>query len=353
MAFLTIRNVAMRGLALSVPKNVEENSALPFYTHPGEAEQVIRATGIERRHVVTPDLAVSDLCAAAAERLIAELGWQRESIDLLAMVTQCPDYLNHPTSFVVHERMGLAEDTACLDIFSGCPGWAVGLSGVMSMLQTGSIRRVILLDGDAVTKNENPIDRESRPLFGDAGSATALEYDEKAAPIYFNIGTKSDGGRALAKLNGGYRHPYTDETFRQEWARRQGRIAREELPDSMDSMDIFSFAITKVPKALKRLMKQFDIQPENVDKLVLHQANKLIIEAIAKRMKMPMDRVPIGLTNYGNTTSVSIPTAIVAAADDFRHGRQRSLMCGFGTGLAWGAMYIETENLVIPAVVEI
>lgn len=239
MALLTIKNVAMRGISLCVPKNVEENSALPFYTHPGEAEQVIRATGIERRHVVTPELAVSDLCLAAAERLIAELGWEKESIDLLAMVTQCPDYVNHPTSFVVHERMGLSEDTACLDIFSGCPGWVVGLSSVVSMLETGSIRRVILLDGDAVTKGQNPIDRESRPLFGDAGSATALEYDEKAAPIHFNIGTKSDGGRALAKLNGGGRHPYTDETFRLEWARRQGRIAREELPDAMDSMDIF------------------------------------------------------------------------------------------------------------------
>lgn len=335
MAFLTIKNVAMCGISLCVPKNVEENSTLPFYTHPGEAEQVIQATGIERRHVVTPELAVSDLCAAAAERLIAELGWEKESIDLLALVTQCPDYLNHPTSFVVHERMGLAEDTACLDIFSGCPGWAVGLSGVMSMLQTGSIRRVILLDGDA-------------------GSATALEYDEKAAPIYFNIGTKSDGGRALAKLNGGCRHPYTDETFRQEWARRQGKVHREELPDAMDSMDIFSFAITKVPKAMKKLLSKFGIEADNVDQMVLHQANKLIIEAIAKRMKMPMEKVPLGLTNYGNTTSVSIPMAIVAArADAYRHGRQRSLMCGFGTGLAWGAMYIETENLVIPEVIEI
>lgn len=353
MAFLEINNVAVRGIAGAVPSNVEENASLPFYGG-GEAEQVIAATGIERRHVATPDIAVSDLCLAAAEKLIAGLGWEKESIDLLALVTQNPDYINHPTSFVVHERLGLTEDAMCLDLFHGCPGWVVGLSSVMSMMASGNIRRAILLDGDTVSKMQNPIDRESRPLFGDAATATALEYSQDAKSVYFNIGTKSDGGSALAKLHGGFRSPYTKETFQIEMDKMAGKISRDQLPDSMDSMDIFAFAITKVPKAMKKLCKEFEIETDDVDQLLLHQANKLIVENVAKRMKMPMDKVPLGLKDYGNTTSASIPMAILAdRAEAYRSGKQRSLMCGFGTGLAWAAAYMETDSLVIPEIVEI
>lgn len=129
MAFLKVENVAIKGIAACVPPKVEENRKLPFYASEEEAEQVMQAIGIERRHIVTPDIAVSDLCLQAAEKLIAELGWEKDSIDLLALVTQNPDYLNHPTSFVVHEQLGLPENTMCMDFYHGCPGWVVALGG--------------------------------------------------------------------------------------------------------------------------------------------------------------------------------------------------------------------------------
>ena len=127
-----------------------------------------------------------------------------------------------------------------------------------------------------------------------------------------------------------------------------------EITDKMDSMDVFSFAITKVPKALKKLCSEFSISTDDVDKLVLHQANKLIIENIAKRMKMPMERVPLGLREYGNTTSASIPMAIVTECQgEVTTSRQKTLACGFGTGLAWGAAYFETDRIVCPDIIEI
>lgn len=351
MAFLKIENVAIRGISACVPPKVEENIDLPFYA-PGEAEQVIAATGIERRHVATPDITVSDLCLKAAEQLIADLGWEKDSIDLLALVTQNPDYVNHPTSFVVHEQLGLPENTMCLDFYHGCPGWVIGLSGVASMLSSGSIKRAIFLDGDTVSKDQDASNREERPLFGDAGTATALEYVYGAPAMCFNMGTKSEDGMALAHLHGGYRHPYTLETLKNELDRLAGKLPKECNDSKMDSMDVFSFAITKVPKALKKLCSEFNVSIDEVDHLVLHQANKLIIEAIAKRMKMPLERVPIGLKDFGNTTSASIPLTIVSArSEEYRSKKQRSMVCGFGTGLSWGAAYFETNNLVVPEVV--
>lgn len=351
MAFLKIENVAIRGISACVPSKVEENKDLPFYA-PGEAEQVMEATGIERRHVSTPNIAVSDLCFKAAEKLITDLGWEKDTIDLIGLATQNPDYLNHPTSFVVHEKLGLPESTMCIDFFHGCPAWVVSMSSVMAMMSNGYIKRAILLDGDTVSKNQKALDRESRPLFGDAATATALEFCAGAPIALFNIGSKSEDGMAIANTLGGYKNPYTLETLKHRLDMLSGVIPPDPAVSHMDSMDVFSFAITKVPKAIKKLCSEFDIDVDHVDLLVLHQANKMIDEAIAKRMKMPMEKVPLSLKNYGNTTSASIPLTMVSeSAEAYKNGKRRTLVCGFGTGLAWGVAYFETENLIIPQVI--
>lgn len=354
MAFLKTEKVAIRGISGCVPSNVEENKDLPFYSSEEEAAKVIDAIGIERRHISTKDITASDLCLKAAETLIEELKWDKESIDLLAFCTQNPDYVNHPNSFVVHEKLGLPESTICLDFYHGCPGWVTSLSAVTQMVSGGFIKRAILLDGDTVSKDQDASNREERPLFGDAGTATALEYDESAAPMYFNIGTKSEDGKALARPDGAYRNPYTHESLGRELRRLAGTLTSDEEGPAMDSMDVFSFAITKVPKAIKKLCSEFGIDINDIDNLVLHQANKLIVETIAKRLKVPSDKVLIGLKNYGNTTSASIPMAILSErSSEYTEQRQRNLVCGFGTGLAWGAAYFETDKIICPKITEI
>lgn len=350
MAFLKVENVAIRGISACVPPHIEENKDIPFYA-PGEAESVIAATGIERRHIAGPNICVSDLCTQAAEKLIAELGWEKESIDVLALCTQTADYRNHPTSFLVHECLGLPESTMCVDYFHGCPGWVTSLGGVSSLITKSGIKRVLLLVGDTVSKDQNKASHESYPLFGDCCTATALEYCESAPPMFFNFGTFSDGGKALILTQGGYRHPYTHETLEIELQRRAGTMPQGEC-DDMDGMDVFSFAITKVPKLLKKLCAEFNVELESIDHLVLHQANKLIVDAIAKRMKMPTEKVPLGLREFGNTTSASIPLTIVSeCCNEYRNRHQKSLVCGFGTGLSVAAAYIETDSIICPEVI--
>lgn len=350
MAFLQYHNVAIRGLSACVPSNVEENRELPLYA-PGEAEDVIKAIGIERRHVCTPDIAVSDLMVKSAEVLIRELSWERESVDLLVVVTQTPDYINHPTSFVIHERLGLSENTLCLDFFHGCPGWVAGLSAVLPMLQTGNFKRAIYIGGDTISKDQDALSREDKPLFGDAVTATALEFSENSSSIFLNTGTRSYDGASLIKPLGGWKNPFSPETLKQ----KQDRLAGLTPPDNSDlrdPMDVFSFAITTVPKSIKKLCSKWDIAIDSIDKLILHQANKMIVGMIAKRLGVPTEKVPTSLRDYGNTTCASIPlTMVTACREDYSQGKQRTIVCGFGQGLSWGSAYFETENLVIPEVV--
>lgn len=352
MAFLSIPHVSIRGISACVPSTVEDNHDLPFYSSREEADKVIEAIGIERRHVCPDGVTTTDLCLKAVEKLLEELGWDKESVDLLAYCTQCPDYCNHPNSFVIHDELGLPDSCMCVDYYHGCPGWVTALSSVTSMIANSGIKRAILLSGDMCSQGIGKGNREERPLFGDCGTATAIEYDETAKPLFFNFITKSAEGKALICKNGGMRHPFTLETFKADLERREGRLEFSDTEDKMDSMDVFSFAITSVPKTLKQLCANFNINIEEIDKLVLHQANALIAKTIAKKMKMDMERVPLSLREYGNTTVASVPMTIASQYGNEKEGHLRTLACGFGTGLACAAVYFETDKLICPDVLE-
>lgn len=352
MAFLKIDHVAIRGISACVPPKVEENRDIPFYT-PEEAEKVIESTGVERKHIVADSgITASDLCLKACEKLIDDLGWERDSIDLICNVTQTSDYTNHPNVFVLHEKLGLKNDCMSLDLYHGCPGWVVGLSTVGSLVSLGSIKRALLVDGDNITSVQYGQDRESRPLFGDAGSATALEFEAGAPSMFFQIGTNSVDGVALIHQKGGMRDPHTLASYERELGMLSGELSTEGVEDLMDGMSVFSFGISMPPKSMKQLCEHYGLNIETVDKLVLHQANMFMVKKIAKKLKMDNDKVPSCLKDYGNTTSTSIPLTIVTqCSKDYSSKVQKTLACGFGTGLAWASVYFETEKLVVPEVI--
>lgn len=352
MAFLSIPNVAIKGMSACVPSFIEENRDVPFYT-PEEAEKVIETTGVERKHVVRNGITASDLCLRASEQLLDKLGWERDSVDLICNVTQTSDYINHPNVFVLHDKLGLKNDCMSLDLYHGCPGWVIGLSTVASLMSHGSIKRALLLDGDNITSIQYGQDREGRPLFGDCGTATALEFDDSASPMFFQTGTNSRDGEALIRKKGGFRQPYTLDEYRLEMGMRSGELSTEGVEDLMDGMSVFSFGISTPPKSIKQLCEHYGISLDSVDKLVLHQANKFMVQKIAKKLKVELDRVPFSLRDYGNTTSASIPLTIVSqCAQDYTVRPLKTLACGFGTGLSWASVYFETSGMVCPEVVE-
>ena len=351
MAFLQIPHVAIKGMSACVPSEIEENASIELY-NPEEAQQVIESTGIERKHIAPEGVTASDLCIKAAEKLLEELGWNRESVDAIGYFTQTADYINHPTVFVAHQALGLSEDCACYDFFHGCPGWIVSLSSMASLMVNGAFKRVLLLGGDCDSKRIYKSYREERPLFGDCGTATALEYDENARPMSFDIGTKSSDGIALARKIGGERHPFTIESLRRDLDLRSGKISPDETDEAMDGMSVFSFGITVPPKSIKNLSEKIGVGLDDIDKLVLHQANLFMVKKIVKKLKVDGKKVPTCLKDYGNTTSASIPLTIVSQCGlEYRNSKVKTVACSFGTGLSWGTVYFETENLVCPNVI--
>lgn len=352
MAFLKIPNVAIRGISACVPSKVEENRNIPFYT-PEECDKIIESTGVERKHIVRgTDITASDLCLKATEKLLDELGWERESIAALCYVTQTSDYINQPTGFVLHDKLGLSQACMVLDIFHGCPGWVVGLSAISSLMSHGSLNRVLFVVGDNITSQQYPQDREARPLFGDAGSATALEYDVNAPAILFNIGSNSKDGETLIRKKGGYRNPHTLESYEKELALLRGDLSTDDLDDNMDGMSVFSFGISTPPKSIKKLCEEYELDLSGVDKVVLHQANKFMINKIAKKLKVDLNKVPSCLKDYGNTTNSSIPLTIVTQCNkEYSSEKLSTLSCGFGTGLSWGTVYFETDHIVCPDII--
>lgn len=351
MAFLSIPNVAIKGISACVPPKVEENREIPFYTLD-EAQKVIESTGVERKHIVSDGITASDLCLKACETLISELGWEKGTIDAICNVTQTSDFTNHPNVFVLHEKLGLTEDCMAIDLYHGCPGWVVGLSNIASLMSHGSIKRALLVDGDNITSVQYRNDRESRPLFGDCGTATALEYDEKASNIYFHIGTNSKDGIALIHKKGGMREPHTIDSYKQELGMLSGELSTEGVEDLMDGMSVFSFGISAPPKSIKNLCEHFAINLDQVDKFVLHQANMFMVKKISKKLKVDSSKVPTCLKDYGNTTSTSIPLTIVTQCNkEYHNNKISTVVCGFGTGLAWASAYFETNHIICPDII--
>lgn len=313
---------------------------------------MIATTGVERKHKMTDGITTSDLCLKAAEKLLQELGWDKESIDVVYYVTQTPDYTNQPTSFVIHDKLGLAENCMCLDLYHGCPGWVIGLGAASSLLSHGSVKRALLLDGDAITKMN---------FLSTARAALCLETVVQPQPwstipwggvIAMQSGSRSKDGGSLIRKRGGYREPFTPETFTKEYEMLDGVVAPDADASVMDGMSVFSFGISVPPKSIKQLCEHFDIRLEDVDKIVLHQANAFMLKKIVKKLKVDPSKAPMSLRDYGNTTSASIPLTIVSQCrEEYSTGHQKTICCGFGTGLSWATAYFETDNIVCPDVI--
>lgn len=318
----------------------------------GGYEAFVSSTGIKSHRKSSSDVCTSDLCLAAAERLIDELKWDKSEIDALVFVSQTPDYDLPATSCILQERLGLSTDCYTLDISLGCSGWVYALSVIASLMQGGTMRKGLLLAGDTILKFCSPEDKSTYPLFGDAGTATALEYDEGASAMKFAMHTDGSGKDTIIIRDGGYRNQVSPASF--EIKEHGENILRSNLNLELDGMSVFSFGRTKAPKVVNELADHFDIDKEKVDLFTFHQANLLMNEKIRKKLKLPEEKVPYSMDEFGNTSCASIPLTLVARCEEkLRTQSLRQIACGFGVGLSWDAVYFETNNIIVPTLIEI
>lgn len=352
MAYLHINNVSVKGIAAAVPKRVKEIKEQPCFKSIEEAEKTIASTHVERSRMVPEGMVCSDLCLAAAEKIIAELGWNKEDIDALIFVSLSRDYLTPATAGILQNKLGLSTECLAYDIPLACSGYIYGLSTLASMMSTGEIKKALLLVGETPSFLQSSLDKSLWSLHGDAGTATAMEFDEKSEPMYYHLATDGSGWNAIINLDGGTRNPFNEQSLVMEEI--YGGIKRRRLDSEMKGMDVFSFSITKAPRSIMGLCNHFGINVESADYLLLHQANKYMDDKIAKKVKVPVEKVPFTLMQYGNTSSASIPMNIVAGIDKGDLDmKAHVLMCGFGAGLSWGSAYVTLDHIKVPELIEL
>ena len=345
MAFFKFEHVRIAGMAGGVPSNIVSNAAGISSSDDYDAQAFIDSTGVAERRVSSV-LTTADMCYAAAEKLIADLNWNKEDIDILLFVSQTPDYIEPATACILQDRLGLPKECYAEDISLGCSGWVYGLSNAASLIAAGGGKKALLMVGDGKRRNAD----EDDPLFGWAGVVTALEYDEKADPMMFHFGTDGSGFDAIIIPDGGSRNQFASSSF--VYQDVEGHNVNR-LQTWMKGMDVFSFGITTAPKSVKKLAEHFDIDYSSYDYLVLHQANMKMNNMIAKKLKFDKEKVPSSMLHYGNTSSASIPLTIVTELKEVVKQPTKLLCCGFGIGLSWGTVALTVDNLVVSDLISI
>lgn len=211
------------------------------------------------------------------------------------------------------------------------------------------MKRGVLLCGDTPTLQNSPQDKETRPLFGDAGTATALEYDENAVPMEFDFGSRGKDFKAIWTPQGGMRVPLTEKSLK--YVEYGEHKLRRPIDVTMDGMSVFSFGFSTAPKSVISLVNEYNLVLDDIDYLVLHQANHYLNEKIRKKLKFPPEKVPYSMKDYGNTGSPSIPLTIVTQCnEEFNNKPLNVIACAFGVGLAWGSIHFKTDKIVCPPV---
>jgi 3-oxoacyl-[acyl-carrier-protein] synthase-3 len=353
MAFLSLEHVALKGVTCAVPIQKKVAKEQPFFTST-EAENFTNVTGVISSRLAPADMTLSDLCEVAANKLLDEAGWERSSIDLLLFVSTSRDYYICPnTSNLLQDRLGLRTECMALDLPFACSGYVYGLSVAASLMQSGQLKRCLLLVGEMTSKNQSPLDKTVWPLHGDAGSATLLEYDPEAMhPLQFNLCGDGSGWETIICREAGVRNPTTEESLK---VKTYGEgIVRNGMQCAMDGMSVFSFAISRPRQSILDLCDHFSIDLQAVDYLLIHQANKMIDEKIRMKLKLPKEKVPYSMTYFGNTSSCTIPITMTSQIREVLASKENELvLCGFGSGLSWGAAHLTTDKIICLPVIEV
>ena len=344
MALIRISGVAVRGFSACVPAQIV-SVASTSKSEEYDAADFSAKTGVRQAHL-SNDFTAADLCYTAAERLIADLGWEKQDIDGLLFCSQHPDYILPASSCILQDRLGLSRECFAMDISLGCSGWVYSLSTAASLLATGSMKKVLILAGDAKKR----VPTEFDPLFGFAGTVTALEYTgNEEDTLHFHTGTDGSGYNAIIIPDGGARNQMTPASFEKELIDGQ---YYHRLQTRMNGLDVFTFGISTAPKSIKKLLEFTQSTVEDYDFFVLHQANMMMNEKIRKKLNIPEDKLPYSLPDFGNTSMASIPLTIVTQLRGKCEKQARFMCCGFGVGLSWGSVAFNTKNLCVSELIE-
>jgi 3-oxoacyl-[acyl-carrier-protein] synthase-3 len=350
LSLFSVKNIAVKGISACVPKNSESNYDYDWISEK-ERELLIKTTGVKTRRVAPHHLATSDYCYEAAKKLIGDLNWNPKEIELLIFVSQSRDYILPSTSVILQDRLLLPKTCLAFDVPLGCSGYVYGLSILANMMNGTNIKKALLLVGDISTRTCSYKDKSCYPLFGDAGTATALEYT-KDAKMDFNLQSDGSGHKAIMIEDVGFRNFISEDSFNEQ--KIEEGIYRNRMQLALNGIEVFNFSLREVALNINTLLAFNNTNVQHYNYAVFHQANLLIIDSIRKKLKLEKEKVPVNIDRFGNTSSASIPLAIVTELkEEVKNKSLQLLLCGFGVGLSWGTVALDTNCICIPSLIEI
>ena len=328
--------VRLAGVVSAVPSVKLDNAHFAARFGDDAVRDVTKMIGVETRYWAAPGQTTADLCEAAAARLLARLAWSPDTVDALIFVSQTPDQRLPATACVLQARLGLSRHCQAFDVGLGCSGYVYGLWLASTLINAG-LSRVLLLAGETSSRLIDPDDRGTALLFGDAGTATALVRDPAAPATTFVLGTDGGGAANLIVPAGGFRQPAADP-------RRPAGFDPAHL--YMDGGEVFAFTLRAVPRLVADLLGHAGCPVADVDAFVLHQANRFMLNHIAKKIGARPEQTPINIDRFGNTSSATLPLVLTSElADRLTGGPLRIALVGFGVGYSWGAALVQTDRL--------
>ena len=347
MAFFSFNNIAIKGISAVIPKQellLTDDKSL-YNGDEKKIKRVINSSGFLKRRVTDKNVMTSDLCFYAAEDLIKNLNVNKEEIDALLFISYTPDYLMPATSYTLHKRLGLSSDCIVMDIPQACSGYVIGLYQ-SSMLINSGCKKVLLLVGDSFSKFSDMFINNTAPVFGDAGSATIIEYNKNADQNYFNINSYSEDYDALICKNGAFKNPPSKDNFYEN--------DQFIYNSKMDGGRIFDFTMQNIAPSIQKLLDYAKIKNTDIDEYIFHQANKFILENIAYQLNIDVSKISTEtLTNYGNQCGASIPCTIANVyRNKVRNNNVKCLMSGFGVGLSVANAIINLNNIYCSDLIE-
>lgn len=343
MLISEFNSVMISGLAVAVPSQKVEISTYSEAFGDEDVRKFIDMTGVHTVFRAYPEQTASDLGFEAANELMSKEIVDISDIGLLVFVTQKPDQRVPSTAFTLHKRLKLSKECSCFDLNLACSGYIYGLQVVMSMLRHSDSSIALLITGDTSVRTLSPLDRSMIMLFGDSGTATILQKTDQDNKVFISVRTDGSRFKSIITPSGAYRNL---NASRESVLWGDG-IVRSDYHTHMRGMDVFGFSITDVPKLIKEFMDHLGTNPDSYDCFVLHQANLFIIRQIYRKLKIPVEKIPISINGFGNNSSNSIPLVLADHYGNERKGSLKTLMCGFGAGLSWGCCDLLIDKSVI------
>ena len=337
----TFNNIHIKSISTCIPSKIERNIDLQFDSET--LTRMIEKTGIEERRVVDDETCSTDLIYQAAKELIEKENIDPLDIGVMVLVTQFADYIVPSSAHIIQKKLGLSDNAMAIQVNEGCAGYVYGLQLGYSLLSASNTSYALVLVGDTTSKVCYKDDKSTRPLFGDAGSATLLNKSySKLSDCIFELGGDGSKYEDIMMKDGGFRNPITESSF-VPYTDEKGIYARP-MDLKLDGMNVYMFGIRVVPKLIKKFAAETELNLDEVNYFILHQANMAMNRKIIKKIDVDADKALYSLKEFGNTACASIPMTITHNRDKLQGQNRKVVLCGFGIGMSWGVCSLKLPD---------